>query len=308
MPLRIYVGITDNNWFYFLKDQKPDEVNFWIPSVSQAFRALDPGEPFLFKLHAPDHYIVGGGWFVRYVRLPISLAWAIFGLRNGVPSEDEFREAIVCYRQTADWDPEIGCVILADPFFFEQEDWIGVPPDWGHGIQRGKTYPTDEEYGRHLWQEVQQRLVKYSPKSRLLVTPKNREQERVTPGLAPMLGPSAFEALVLTAYQLTCAITGVSVPLVLRPTHIKPVSDSGPNDVSNGLLLRADIQLLFSKGYLTVDPGFRVHVSRHMKQRYTENNPYAALDGRVVAVLPREAAWRPAREHLEWHNEKVFLG
>jgi len=36
-------------------------VNFWQPSGKQQFRALAPGELFLFKLHSPDNFIVGGG-------------------------------------------------------------------------------------------------------------------------------------------------------------------------------------------------------------------------------------------------------
>ena len=29
--MQIYVGITDYNWFQFLKERKPDEVDFWKP-------------------------------------------------------------------------------------------------------------------------------------------------------------------------------------------------------------------------------------------------------------------------------------
>ena len=38
-----------------------DEVNFWQPSGGRRFHALEPGEPFLFKLHYPENAIVGGG-------------------------------------------------------------------------------------------------------------------------------------------------------------------------------------------------------------------------------------------------------
>lgn len=41
--------------------QQPNlgEVNFWAPSTAN-FRALQPGELFLFKLYAPRNVIVGG--------------------------------------------------------------------------------------------------------------------------------------------------------------------------------------------------------------------------------------------------------
>ena len=52
--MKLYVGITDYDWFK-LHASKPivDEVNFWKPSSQLGFKVLQWGEPFLFKLHAP---------------------------------------------------------------------------------------------------------------------------------------------------------------------------------------------------------------------------------------------------------------
>jgi putative restriction endonuclease len=60
-----------------------DEVNFWQPGGGTPFRALESGEPFLFKLHSPHDYIVGGGFFAHSTSLPVSLAWEVFGEKNG---------------------------------------------------------------------------------------------------------------------------------------------------------------------------------------------------------------------------------
>ena len=85
-----FVGVTDNDWFSFLSQQQGiDEVNFWQPGGSRAFKSLNPGEPFLFKLHAPHHYIVGGGLFVHSTILPVSLAWSAFGIKNGASTYAE---------------------------------------------------------------------------------------------------------------------------------------------------------------------------------------------------------------------------
>jgi putative restriction endonuclease len=55
-----FIGVTDNEWFAFLSRlPEIDEVNFWQPSGRSQFRALRPGEPFLFKLHAPHHFCLG---------------------------------------------------------------------------------------------------------------------------------------------------------------------------------------------------------------------------------------------------------
>jgi hypothetical protein len=74
----MWVGVTDKNWYEHLARLAPEEVNFWQPSGSRTFRILQAGEPFLFKLHSPHNYIVGGGFFVRYSALPASLAWDAF--------------------------------------------------------------------------------------------------------------------------------------------------------------------------------------------------------------------------------------
>ena len=81
--MKAFVGVTDNDWFAFLSQQPGiDEVNFWQPGGNRLFKSLNPGEPFLFKLHAPHHYIVGGGFFAHSTILPISLAWQAFGENN----------------------------------------------------------------------------------------------------------------------------------------------------------------------------------------------------------------------------------
>lgn len=74
MAVKLVVAVTDTDWFNLLRRQELlTEVNFWAPSVTN-FRALQPGELFLFKLHAPVNKIVGGGVFAYATTLPLSLA------------------------------------------------------------------------------------------------------------------------------------------------------------------------------------------------------------------------------------------
>src|SRR5260370_5066670 len=137
-----YVGLTDRDWFNFLSRRAElDEVNFWQPRASTAFAALKLGEPFLFKLHSPNNYIVGGGVFVYWTRLPLSLAWDAFGEKNGAPTATEMTRRIEQYRRGAGstvQDYEVGCILLEQPFFFERSEWMTVP-GWQPSIQRGKT-------------------------------------------------------------------------------------------------------------------------------------------------------------------------
>lgn len=127
--VQLFIGITDKDWFDTLSRAAPDEVNFWQPSGRNEFRALRPGELFLFKLHAPLNVIVGGGVFSHASNVPLSLAWEAFGTKNGVASLPEMRSRIAKYRREPAIldernDPVIGCRVLTEPFFWPQELWL----------------------------------------------------------------------------------------------------------------------------------------------------------------------------------------
>jgi putative restriction endonuclease len=96
--MKFWVGITDKDWFDYLSAGSPDEVNFWQPSARPVAQFLEPGSLFLFKLHAPRNYIVGGGIFVRFSVLPAKLAWLAFGTKNGVESYSDLRARVERYR------------------------------------------------------------------------------------------------------------------------------------------------------------------------------------------------------------------
>lgn len=73
MAGRFWVGVTDADWFNLLRAiPDVDEVNFWQPSPV-APKALQPGAPFLFKLHRDDR-VVGGGFFADWTHYPASIA------------------------------------------------------------------------------------------------------------------------------------------------------------------------------------------------------------------------------------------
>lgn len=303
--MKIWVGVTDGDWFSYLRALAPDEVNFWQPSGSKQFKVLQPGEPFLFKLHSPQNYIVGGGFFVRHTILPCSLAWSAFGTNNGVSDLVAFRARIRRYRRDSEAapDPAVGCSILTQPFFWSEEQWIPVPSDWARNIVQGKSYDDAEPIGRALWQEVLARFA---------LDPRLREIKDEGPKYGAeylaraRLGQGAFRVLVTDAYQKRCAISGERTLPVLQAAHIQPYSAAGPHRVSNGLLLRSDLHILFDRGYVTVTPELRVEVSKRIREEFENGREYYAYHGKTLAVLPRESAERPAAEFLRWHNENCF--
>lgn len=303
--MQIYIGVTDDNWFKYLKSIQPDEVNFWQPNSGRNFRAIEQGELFLFKLHSPNNFIVGGGIFVRQAFLPVSLTWDAFGNKNGTSNKEDFVNAIYQYRKTdrrSEPDPIIGSLILSTPFFFEERDWIHIPNSWSPNIVQGKTYNTETLEGKQLYDAVQNRLVLNT----------SIFEEKVRYGepqiITPRLGQGGFRVIVTEAYHRRCAITGEKTLPVLDASHIKPYSKDGPHSVSNGLLLRKDIHTLFDRGYITINENNIVEVSRRIKEDYGNGKEYYAFHGKPLINIPDRIEEAPSKEFLMWHNENIFVG
>lgn len=309
--MKIYVGITDYDWFMTLKEENCDEVNFWKPSGRLNFRALDIGELFLFKLHSPRDFIVGGGFFLKFSILPSSLAWDAFGVANGARSLKQLRDRVYKYRKS-NWleepDPSIGCIILSSSFYFDEKDWIPVPPDWSKNIVQGKTYNTSEALGRRLFEQVQEKLSSQDAEQSMVLEEVSGNRYGKEQIIKPRIGQGAFKVLITDAYKRRCAITGEKTLPVLEAAHIKPYSLSGPHDVKNGLLLRRDFHTLFDRGYLTINKDFIVEVSRRIKEDYGNGREYYAHHGTKLIILPERKEQLPDRRYLEWHNENVYLG
>lgn len=206
MAINLVVAVTDFDWFQLLRQQQSlGEVNFWAPSAAK-FRALQPGEMFLFKLHAPRNVIVGGGIFAYANALPCSLAWDAFGVANGAKSAHDMRARIAHYRKVPEQDRsdfEIGCRVLTQPFFFEEQDWIPVPQSWSPNIVSFKTYNTDDSEGLALWESVNERLARAQVPELI-----GADMRFGAPHLIrPRLGQGAFRVLVTDIYQRRCAVT-----------------------------------------------------------------------------------------------------
>ena len=303
--MRAFVGITDFSWFQRLSSQSYDEVNFWKPGGSVQFKALSPGELFLFKLHSPHDYIVGGGYFVRFYNLPSFLAWEAFGEKNGTETYKELNERIAKYRKQIVSNPQIGCIILSSPFFFTESEWIPVPSDWGKSIVQGKVYTSETANGASLIQDVYDRIRSSHTNNWLQPDQGFEAKEGLT--LTPYrIGQGAFRVMVTEAYNRRCAISGEKTLPVLDAAHIVPFSEQGSYAVKNGLLLRKDIHTLYDRGYITITPSYHIEVSSRLKEDYGNGKIYYAYHGSQMPNLPLDERERPSPEYLQWHNEHVY--
>jgi putative restriction endonuclease len=323
MPVKLVVAVTDRDWFEHLRS-RPEitEVNFWSPGTA-SFRALEPGELFFFKLHAPYNYIAGFGIFAHANTLPCSLAWEAFGGANGANTLEEMRARIARYRHAESGDRSdfvIGCRVLAPAFFFDQSDWLEVPQSWARNIVSFKTYTSDDPEGLRLW-EATQRYLQTAPMipaahlgaAEAPPPPYIGSSETPVSGwgeptlIRPRLGQGAFRILVTDNYGRRCAVTGERTLPALEAAHIRPFAAHGQHDPRNGLLLRRDLHSLFDRGYVTVTPDHNFEVSRRIRDEFENGRDYYALQGKPIR-LPDAESQRPDPQSLVWHNENRFLG
>ena len=215
------------------------------------------------------------------------------------------QERIAKYRRepvTPHYDPTIGCILLSQPFFFDEIDWIPVPADFSLNIVQGKTYDLASGVGRDLWLRVQSVLRIRSPQS----VAEGQVGIWGDPVLVrPRLGQGSFRLLITDTYERRCAITGEKALPVLEAAHIRGVAEGGRHQVDNGLLLRSDLHRLYDRGYVTVTPDYRVRISRRLKDDFDNGEPYYPLDKQEI-WRPADPILRPSREFLEWHSDTMF--
>ena len=158
--MEMYIGLTDYDWYLNLRNSDYRIVNFWRPGTQQ-FKALREGELFMFKLKKPYYSIVGGGRFAGYIKQPINQAWEEYKYANGVKSQYDYIDRIMTFRSDTTNIHEnstIGCILIENPVFFEERDWINPPADWSANIVSGKTYNMYYGEGNRIFNDFAKRV------------------------------------------------------------------------------------------------------------------------------------------------------
>lgn len=307
--MRVQVAVTDGGWSDYLRARPQlQEINFWVPGGGPKTMGVYPGEPWLFKAKAPaESRLIGGGFVAGYTQLSVSVAWETFGEGNGARSLSEMREAIGRYRQrgiAADEDPTIGCVVLTTPRWFA---W--APPLATDLFATSIVARKGFELAEHPGSAVEAATLQLLGATAGLTDPPvdlywpTRGQPRL---VVPRVGQAAFRALVTGAYGERCAITGSRLLPALQAAHIRPVDQAGEHRIDNGLLLRADVHLLFDRGYLGVHPERRtLEVSPKLRSVYGNGDYFYERQGKPLGQ-PARNDQRPHTEFLSWHRDTVF--
>lgn len=114
-------------------------------------------------------------------------------------------------------------------------------------------------------------------------------------------GQPKFRSMLLEAYKGRCAVTGTDAAAALEAAHVVPYGTGGTYEVTNGLLLRADIHTMFDLGLIGFDDQRELIV--HKELRLTT---YAGLVGTRLAE-PSPASKRVPDAALESHRRSVHL-
>lgn len=310
------MGITDTNWFSLLREDYRngnlgEYVNFWTPGTRE-FKAIKPGDMFLFKLHnkkstGENGEIVGGGYFSYYEKLSIPNAWEKYGRGNGRDSLQAMKKSLQGMQEKNNMQSsiEIGCIILKNIFFLDK--WIEEPSDWGKSIVSGKRYSTDTEIGAELYYAVNERLKENIKSDAEIVEKIEAEinnlplvgKERVA--LVKMrVNQSIFRDRLLKKYN-NCCLCKVENPALLAASHIKPwVASSSEEklDADNGFLLCPNHDVLFDGGFISFADDGSILISKRLSE----------IDCTFMNVNPsmKISLSEQNKKYLEYHRNNVF--
>ena len=116
-----------------------------------------------------------------------------------------------------------------------------------------------------------------------------------------------FRKMILTIYSGQCCLPGLSVPDVLRASHISAWASDAENRLNpeNGLCLSATYDAAFDRHLISFDEDYRLIIAPCAKEHYTDNafkEHFVKLEGRKIAMpvkfLPSQKLLSEHREHL----------
>ena len=113
------------------------------------------------------------------------------------------------------------------------------------------------------------------------------------------LGQGRFRDRLFERFGSSCIFTGPAPRRVLQAAHLYRYSDLGKHEEDGGLLMRADLHLLFDQGLISVDP---VSLCVRLDPSIIEYSVYRELHGRKLqgAVTSGTRNW--LRLHWEQHG------
>jgi len=87
--------------------------------------------------------------------------------------------------------------------------------------------------------------------------------------------------------------------------HIVPFGLSKNDSIKNGIALCPNLHRAFDRGLIGINTEYRVEVSSSFEELPTDYG-LKKLSGKSI-ILPFGRQYHPAKQHLQWHLDHVFL-
>jgi len=120
-------------------------------------------------------------------------------------------------------------------------------------------------------------------------------RKRIAAYIVARRGQPAFRKKLLKAYGGRCAVSGCDCPEALEAAHIRPYLGEETDHITNGLLLRSDLHVLFDLHLVSVAHGNTMVTSRELR-----GTVYEKLKGKILH-LPKDANQRSDLKVLAEH-------
>jgi len=151
-------------------------------------------------------------------------------------------------------------------------------------------------------------LLSFNPRSTIPDPPSAAAAEE-----APEYGRSpAFRRLVLEIYDHQCAACGLRIRLpagndvsFIDAAHLIPFSESRNDHPTNGLALCKNHHWAMDRDIIAPGPDLHWHVSKLIAPRRSNGEKELAVIAGKSVLLPKDPAFHPEAEGLEWRLEKL---
>jgi putative restriction endonuclease len=136
----------------------------------------------------------------------------------------------------------------------------------------------------------------------------DQDRDRVSFTISRIVRDRVFRRIVLRAYDQRCAITGLRFVngggrAEVAAAHIRPVEQSGPDIVSNGIALSGTAHWMFDRGLITLSDDLEILISRQVNDQEAVR---AFVNETGRALPPSRSSERPHPHFLSWHRNNCF--
>jgi putative restriction endonuclease len=119
---------------------------------------------------------------------------------------------------------------------------------------------------------------------------------------------SFFREAILSSYEGTCCITGLTIRECLVASHIIPwgVSEQHRTDPRNGLCLSATFDRLFDRGLITITSDLSIFISARLRNSCDRKTDEMICKYHEKPIMTPHR-FLPLPSYLEWHQNNIYF-